>query len=291
MAEKTLFRRGPLLRLRLGLLLLTSLGLMIVDHQREQLEDVRGALSLVVYPLQYVVNLPQEIVRGVRKTLVTQTSLIAENRLLRRQNLLLKTRSQRFAALEAENMRLRELLESSLEVSERVLVADVIALELVPPSRTVVLDKGSQQGVYQGQPIIDGDGIMGQIIHVNPISSTALLITDISHALPVQINRSGVRAIASGSGSADGLELAHVPLNADVKRGDLIVSSGLDGRFPAGYPVGVVTEISVDPGEPFAKVMAVASAKVEQAREVLLLWPDRRRGPDHPSSRESIAFQ
>ncbi|MGH8525238.1 MAG: rod shape-determining protein MreC, partial [Gammaproteobacteria bacterium] len=129
MAEKTLFRRGPLLRLRLGLLLLTSLGLMIVDHQREQLEDVRGALSLVVYPLQYVVNLPQEIVRGVRKTLLTQTRLIAENRRLRRQNLLLQTRSQRFAALEAENMRLRELLESSLEVSERVLVADVIALE------------------------------------------------------------------------------------------------------------------------------------------------------------------
>jgi rod shape-determining protein MreC len=290
-AEKTLFRRGPLLRLRLGLLLLTSLGLMIVDHQREQLENVRGALSLVVYPLQYVVNLPQEIVRGVRKALVTKSSLIDENRLLRRQNLILKTRSQRFAALEAENMRLRELLESSLEVSERVLVADVIALELVSPSRTVVLDKGSQQGVYQGQPIIDGDGIMGQIIHVNPISSTALLITDISHALPVQINRSGVRAIASGSGSADGLELAHVPLNADVKRGDLIVSSGLDGRFPAGYPVGVVTVISVDPGEPFAKVMAVASAKVEQAREVLLLWPDRRQSPDHPSSRESIAFQ
>ncbi|MGH8509994.1 MAG: rod shape-determining protein MreC [Gammaproteobacteria bacterium] len=291
MAEKPLFRRGPLLGFRLGLLLLTSLGLMIVDHRREQLEDVRGALSLVVYPLQYVVNLPQELVRVARKALVTQTSLIAENRHLRRQNLMLRTRSQRFAALEAENMRLRELLESSLEVSERVLVADVIALELVPPSRTVVLDKGSQQGVYQGQPIIDGDGIMGQIIHVNPISSTALLITDISHALPVQINRSGVRAIASGSGSVDGLELAHVPLNADVKRGDLIVSSGLDGRFPAGYPVGVVTEISVDPGEPFAKVMAVASAKVEQAREVLLLWPDRRQNPDHPSSRESIAFR
>lgn len=257
-------------------MLVASVALMTVDHRTRQVEGLRSALSFVVYPLHYLVNLPQQLVEGLRSALVTQHTLIEENGHLRRQNLMLKTRMQRYAALEAENMRLRELLESSGEVGERVLVADVVSFELSAPKRQIILDKGSQQGVYAGQPIIDADGILGQVVHVNPISCTALLITDTSHALPVQINRSGIRAIASGTGSGVALELIHVPLSADVQKGDLIVSSGMDGRFPAGYPVGEVIDVAVDPSEPFAKITAQASAKVYQAREVLLVWPERR---------------
>lgn len=264
---------------------------MTVDHRYRQAEGLRAALSVVVYPLHYAVNLPQQLLDGLRHAVVTQQALIEDNRRLRHQNLMLKTRSQRFASLEAENMRLRELLESSTAVGDRVLVADVVSFELSTPKRQIILDKGSQQGVYQGQPIIDADGILGQVVHVNPISCTALLITDTSHALPVQLNRTGVRAIASGTGSGVGLELAHVPLSADVKKGDLIVSSGMDGRFPSGYPVGEVIEVNVDPSEPFAKIQAQASAKVYQAREVLLVWPEQHNAVLGASGAERFALQ
>jgi rod shape-determining protein MreC len=255
------------------LLLVVSVMLMIADYKQDYLERLRSALSLVVYPLQYLVNLPIELGKQVKGTMLTRQALTSENERLRRQNLLLKSRSQKFAAVESENMRLRELLESSLEAGERVLLAGVVSIEQDPTSRQVILDKGSKQGVYLGQPIIDAHGVMGQVIHVGPISCIGLLITDSSHALPVQINRNGIRAIATGTGSSDGLEVAYVPQNADVKQGDLLVSSGIDGRFPAGYPVGEVTRIEVNPGEPFAKISAVPTAQFHQAQEVLLVWP------------------
>jgi rod shape-determining protein MreC len=185
----------------------------------------------------------------------------------------LKSRSQKFAALEAENMRLRELLDSSVKAGEKVLVADVVAVQLEPSMKQLVLDKGSQQGVYLGQPIIDSEGILGQVVHVGPVSCVGMMITDSSHAIPVQINRNGLRAVATGTGSPDGLELTYVPVNSDVREGDLIVSSGMDGRFPAGYPVGQVKGVSIEPGELFAKVTVAASARFNTAREVLLVWP------------------
>jgi rod shape-determining protein MreC len=278
---KTLFRKGPALGFRLTALLLASLLLMTLDHRYERLEPVRSVLSVVVYPLRYLVHLPATVSAWSSESLVTRRSLTEENRRLRRQNLWLKTRSQRYAALEAENLRLRELLESSAELGDRVLAADVVAMELGSPTREMLLNKGSRHGVYRGQPIIDGNGVVGQVVHVNPISSTALLITDSSHALPVQVVRSGVRAVATGTGAGDTLDLAYVAPNADVKPGDLIVTSGMDGRFPAGYPVGAVGEIALDPNEPFARIRAEPSAKLGQIREVLLVWttePEDGRG-------------
>lgn len=270
--------------LRFAVLLLLSIVLMTVDHRLGRVEPLRAALSVVVYPLQYVVNLPVEFGQWIKESLVTHQALIEENARLRHQHLLLKSRSQKFAALESENMRLRELLASSIEVGDRMLIADVLAVELEPSTRQMVLNKGSQQGVYLGQPIIDADGIVGQVIHVSPFSCTGLLITASSHALPVQVNRSGLRAIANGTGSGDGLELAYVPLNGDVRQGDLIVTSGMDGRFPAGYPVGKITGVAVDPGEPFAKITAVASAQFNRAREVLLVWSERETAALDPVS-------
>ncbi len=279
---KTLFRDGPVLGFRLTALLLVSLVLMTLDHRYERLEPVRSVLSAIVYPLRYLVHLPATVADWSSESLVTRRSLSEENRRLRRQNLLLKIRSQRYAALEAENLRLRELLDSSVELGDRVLAADVVAMELGSPTREMLLNKGSRHGVYRGQPVIDGNGVVGQVAHVNAISSTALLITDTSHALPVQVVRSGVRAVATGTGSGDTLDLAFVAPNADVKRGDLIVTSGMDGRFPAGYPVGSVGEVALDPNEPFARIRADTSARLSQIREVLLVWttePENQRAP------------
>ena len=269
-----MFLKGPPLSLRLAVLFVLSIALMALDHyKQEQLEQVRSALSVVIYPLQYLVNLPVEVSQGLSQSLITRQALLEENARLRRENLLLRLRSQKFASLEAENRRLQELLESSMEVGERALLANVLAVEMDPSTRQVVLNKGSQQGVYLGQPIVDAHGVMGQVVHVGPFSSTGMLITDVSHALPVRINRNGLRAIATGTIAGNALELNYVPINADVRKGDLIVSSGLDGCFPPGYPVGQVTRVELGSGAPFAKVIVAPTAKLSRAYEALLVWP------------------
>jgi rod shape-determining protein MreC len=228
---------------------------------------------VVVYPLQYVVNAPVQLGAGLVENLRSRHQLLAENERLRAENLLLSTRSQRYSALEHENQRLRKLLGSSTAFEQRVVVADVLAIETTPSSRQVVLDKGSQQGVFVGQPMLDAYGVIGQVANVGLFSSTGLLITDPRHALPVLLNRSGLRSIAVGGELPDELTLSFVSVNADVKVGDLIVTSGLGGRFPAGYPVGHVKSVAVKPGDPFATVAVEPSAKVGHTREVMLVGP------------------
>ncbi len=252
---------------------MVSVVVMVADHRYGHLETLRSALSTVVYPLQYLVNLPAEAVHQMSETLVTHETLIRENTRLKEEQLMLGSRLQRFAVLEQENQRLRELLESSMQRRERVLVAELLAVELEPFRRQVVINKGQRDGAFYGQPVVDVGGVMGQIVHVGPFSSTVLLITDPSHALPVQLNRNGLRAIAVGTGQDGVLLLEHLPSNADIQRGDLVVSSGLGRRFPSGYPVGVVDDIRMEPSEPFAKVTVKPSARPGQSREVLLVWP------------------
>ncbi len=251
---------------------------MTIDHRQHHVETVRSALSVVVYPFQYLVNLPVEMGQWVVNSLVTRESLLKENARLREEHLLLSSKLQKFAALEVENQRLNELLESSFKVGERVLVAELLAVELERFQRQIVINKGSREGAFNGQPVVDAAGIMGQIVHVGPFSSTVMLITDASHAIPVQVNRNGLRAVAIGTGATNNLELEYIPNNADIRVGDLIVSSGLGSRFPPGYPVGQVTRVAIDPGEPFAKVTAIPSAKLDRSREVLLVWPQDQTG-------------
>ena len=179
--------------------------------------------------------------------------------------------------MQVENQQLRALLESSKTIGERVLIAELLSVDLDPYKREIVINKGSREGVYAGQPIIDASGVMGQVVHVGPFSSTALLITDPSHALPVQVNRNGLRAIAVGVGSENYIELPHLPNNADILVGDLLVSSGLGCVFPTGYPVGRITQIDTDPSLPFAKVIAEPTARLNRSREVLLVWPQQSK--------------
>lgn len=246
---------------------------MVVDHHQSHLKIIRSALSTLVYPLQYVVNLPVEMTEWVSVSLVTHNKLLGENDRLKHEHLLLSSKLQRFEILESENRRLRELLESSFRLNDKVLVAELVAVELQSFRRQIVINKGQREGAYDGQPIVDASGIMGQIVHVGPFSSTVLLVTDPNHALPVQVNRNGLRSIAVGTGHSDELLLENLPNNADIVIGDLIISSGLGRRFPSGYPVGQIEKISRKPGEAFAKVILKPSAQLSKSREVLMVWP------------------
>jgi len=245
---------------------------MTVDHRAAHLDQLRSLLSSVTYPIQYTVHLPIEIGQWASESLASRRELIRENTGLRRERLLTRSRLEKLAELEAENKRLRGLLDSSAKVADRVLIAEIMSVDMDPFSRRIVLNKGVNDGVATGQSIIDSNGVMGQIVNVGPFSSDAMLITDPSHALPVQVNRNGFRSIAVGTGTVSSLDLAHVPNNADVRVGDLLVTSGLGGRFPSGYPVGRVTKVARDSRQPFATVEVKPSARLERNREVLVVW-------------------
>jgi rod shape-determining protein MreC len=251
-----------------------AIALMVTDHYQNHLEQVRAVLSLAVYPIHYGVDLPVKATRWVAENTSSHQRLLNENAKLREQNFLLRSHLQKLTALETENLRLRELLDSSLKLTERVLVADLLAVELESYNRRIVLNKGSVHGVFIGQPIVDSNGVMGQVIHVGPLTSTAMLITDPSHTLPVQVNRNGLRALAMGNGSRSQLNLAYVPNNADIREGDLLVSSGMGGRFPPGYPVGTVSSVELDPALPYASITVNPTARLASSNEVLLIWPD-----------------
>lgn len=255
--------------------MLVSVALMVADHKNDHLEFVRTTISTVVYPLQYAASVTADLPGQVSLLIVDRKTLQEENERLREEQLHLYSRLQRVATLEEENRRLRALLESSVEFYERVLVAELVGIELEPFRQQIVINKGLTHEVYNGQPVVDSGGIMGQVIHVSPFSSTVLLITDPSHAIPVLVNRNGLRSVAVGLGQDNVLSLEHIPVNADIKTGDLVVSSGLGRKFPSGYPVGTVANISRIPGELFSKVLVTPSAKFGESREALLLWPDQ----------------
>ena len=219
----------------------------------------------------HIASLPVSASLWLSETVMSRQRLQQENQELRRTNLQLRGRQQKLESLEAENIRLRDLLDSSLKIGDQVLVAELIAIDLDPYKQQVIISRGSRSGVFEGQPVLDADAVMGQVIHVDPFSSIVLMITDPSHALPVQVNRNGLRTIAMGTGRINQLELANLPNNADIHEGDLVVTSGLGGHFPPGYPVAKVTEVVREPGQPFARVLAEPSANLERAREVLLV--------------------
>lgn len=280
--------RGPSLGARLLLLATASFALMFLDHRNGHLDTLRAGLSVVVYPLRLVVDLPFSAARWARDALRQRADLIAENETLRAQQLDAQARLQRLAALEAENARLRALLDSSAKVADRVLVGEIMSVDLDRYHHRVLIDKGTHNGAYRGQALLSAQGIVGQITRAEPLTSEAILISDPSHALPVEINRNGLRAIAVGSGDLTRLSLPFLPNNADVQVGDLLVTSGLGGSFPAGYPVGVITSVERDPGAPFANVTAEPKAALNRTREVLLVWsgaPPPETGADEDPKR------
>ncbi len=262
--------------MRLLVLGVFSVALMVVDARFETLKPLRSQLGLVLSPLYRLADLPSRLWSETTQTISSRSELMAENEKLKGEALLLQRRLQKLATLTEQNVRLRELLNSAALVDEKVLVGVLIGVDPNPFTHRILIDKGENDGVFLGQPVLDARGLMGQVVEVMPYTSRVLLLTDTTHSIPVQVNRNGLRAIASGTGNPERLELRHVADTADVKVGDLLVSSGMGQRFPAGYPVAVVNEVIHDSGQPFAIVRAVPTAALNRSRYVLLVFSDGR---------------
>ncbi|RKZ60485.1 MAG: rod shape-determining protein MreC [Gammaproteobacteria bacterium] len=275
---QTLFTRGPSATFRMAVLVVASIVLMTVDHRWQSLELVRGALSSVIYPLQYTIDLPIRLYYWSDEVFSSRQVLLEKNREFEARHLENRVQLQKLDIIEKENERLRELLSATSKTTERLLISEIINVDVDPYKQLILLNKGSSSDVYRGQPIIDAQGIMGQIIHVSPLSSTAMLITDASHALPVQIDRTGLRANAFGTGKMDQLNLRHLPHNIDIQIGDTLITSGLGGVFPPNYPVARITKVERPAGEPFATVIAIPLAQLDKSREVLLVWRNDATG-------------
>jgi rod shape-determining protein MreC len=274
--HRPLLLEGPSLGLRLAILAAAAVALMVADHQQQYIGVVRGWLSAAVYPVHWLVDAPGSAWRAVSETLTTRRGLTEENDRLTAENREIRLRLLRFDSLEQENQRLREARAGSARVAERSLVAEILRVDLDPYRQRVLVNKGSREDVFVGQAALDATGVFGQVMRVGPVSAEIIMISDPDHAIPVQINRTGVRTIAVGQGQAGNLMLPYLPRNADIVEGDLVVSSGLGGVFPPGYPVAKVGEVRRDPSEPLLSVSAAPLAQLDRDPEVLLVWFDNR---------------
>ncbi|HET7921857.1 MAG TPA: rod shape-determining protein MreC [Gammaproteobacteria bacterium] len=274
-----LFSSNPAGTLRTLLLVIACIALMFYDHQRGRLEQVHAALSALVYPVQAAVDAPYALAGWAREKLASHLTLLHENAALRQQTLTQAVQLQRLTALEDENMRLRALMGASSQVPGRVVVAEMLSVDLDPFRHRVVINKGTRDGVFDGQTLLDAHGIVGQIIRTDPFSSEAAFISDPSQAIQVEINRTGLRTLVLGTADVNTLSLPYLPNNADVKVGDMLISSGLGGRYPKGYPVGVIREVRRDPAEAFATVSAQPSADLNHGHTVLLYFPLEQPAP------------
>ncbi len=267
--------RGLALGPRLFLLGLVAVTLMIIDHRQQHLATIRDTLSVVLFPVQALVNLPFATWHWGRDVTAARRALLEEVRELREARLDVSVQLQRLASLEAENARLRAMMGASRQAADRVLVAEILAVDLDPYRHRFTVNKGNRHEVHVGQALLDAHGVLGQIVRVQPFTAEAILISDADHALPVIVNRNGLRTIAMGTGDTDRLSLPFLPNSADIEEGDLLVSSGLGGAFPSGYPVARVSRVERRPGAAFAEISAEPAAALQRAREVLLVWSSR----------------
>ena len=265
------------LALRYVLLVLVCFAAMLLDHRQNHVSRVRQAVSILVYPIQIVVDLPFRMTSWASSSLADRASLLDENRRLDASLRDAEVALQQLAALRVENARLRELLEASERLDDRRLVAEVLSVDLVSSQRFMV-NRGSSDAVYVGQAVLDRHGVVGQVVSVGQWTSEIVLITDADHALPVVVNRSGLRTIAVGTGDQKRLRLPYLTNTADIEPGDLLVSSGLGTVFPAGYPVARVLSLQARPGQAFVDVVAEPVSALDRDQEVLLLFSEASFG-------------
>jgi rod shape-determining protein MreC len=251
---------------------LLALGLMIVDKRYDHLGRIRRVLSVVAYPVQIAVSSPFDGWNWFRNSVTTRDTLRTEKTKLEAQLRVAQFRLQRYEALEAESQRLRALRDSTAGVTDRFLIGDVMNVDLDAFRERVLVDKGASDGVYVGQAVLDSGGVFGQVARVGELTSEVILVSDAAHAIPVQINRTGLRTIAVGSGDMSLLKLPYLPTSADIIAGDLLVTSGLGGGFPAGYPVGTVADVKRDPAQSLADVDVKPAAALDRSRELLFVW-------------------
>lgn len=251
---------------------ISAMLVMAADH-RAALNDIRAVLALVVYPLQQITDIPIRLAERLGTTISSYSDLIEENQRIKEEASFLKTRQLKYAALEKENIRLRGLLDAAHRLEQQVLVAELLAIQLDPYQHVVTVNKGSRVGIKEGQPVLDENGVAGQVLRTTPLTSEVILITDPNHAIPVQVNRNGLLTIAVGGGRIDQLILPYLPSNADIHPGDLLVTSGLGGVFPPGYPVATVSGVEPQSGRPFSMITAAPLASLDRSRELLIVAP------------------
>jgi rod shape-determining protein MreC len=260
--------------LRFFVVAAVAVALMYFDHKGTWLEQARSRAGEALYPLQIAINSPAAGLRWMRENLALRRQLIAENAALRQSALMDAAELQQLAALKAENQRFRALLQSKSRIEGRVVVAEVLAIDTDPQRHRVVLNKGSRDGIRVGQALLDAGGVVGQITRDRGDSAEALLVTDPDHAVPVEVVRNGLRTIAVGTGNLERLSLPFLTRNADIRDGDLLITSGLGGAFPPGYPVGLVTVVDGSAGDAFLEVDAEPLASLDRLHEVLLVFPE-----------------
>src|SRR5271166_1901377 len=264
--------RSTGLLLRCVLFSLLAVALMIVDKRYDHLGKIRRALSIVAYPVQLAVASPFEGWAWLRENLTTREALRSDKAKLEDELRVAEFRLQRYEALEAESRRLRALRDSTAGVGSRFIIGDIMDVDLDAFRERVLIDKGARDGVFVGQAVLDAGGVFGQVARIEQLTSEVILVSDAAHAIPVQINRNGLRTIAVGTGDMGKLKLPYLPTSADVVSGDLLVTSGLGGGFPQGYPVGTVAEVKRDPAQSLADVVVSPAAHLDRSRELMFVW-------------------
>ena len=273
--NRRLAGRGASPGFRFTLYALVSLVVMVLDQRGGWLNQARYLLQAAAYPLQLAVSSPSAALTWIREGMQTRDALRAENARLRVRQSALSLRTLNYEALARENAQLRGLARGLPPIAQRWLVAEIVNTELTTLRQRMLINRGTTNGVVAGLSVLDDSGLLGQTIHVGPWSAEVILVTDPEHAVPVQIERTGLRTIAVGAGNEGTLALPYLPANADVKPGDRLITSGLGGVFPAGYPVARVAEVHRDAIQPLAQVRAVPLAHIDSDREVALVWfPD-----------------
>lgn len=266
-----IFKHGPSPQHRLVLVLFCSALLIFFDHKMASFESLRGYLQSMVSPLQYLANTPKLAMTWVSTNLATRRQLLDENQEFRLNELEFHQQAMQLDIIKQENARLRSLLASPLRSELQKMVAEILSVDSDPYTHQLVINRGSRDGVKEGQPVLDALGIVGQILHVGQTSSRVILITDTSHAVPVRVKRNGLRLLASGSGKIDRLDHNFVPDSADIKVGDVLVTSGLGGKYPEGYPVSTISFVSNDESREFVRVYSTPIAQIDRLRYLLLL--------------------
>ena len=269
---KPIFTKGPSLGLRTLLLSLLALVLICLYSYTNILDKAADKAVDIIFPTYWLVDTPSRVRKWGENKLLSKEALLVENEHLKTELLIHRRKLQKMASVVAENTRLRQLLNSADVIDDRVLVAELVGVFPDPAVHKVIINRGSHHGVFQGQPVVDANGLVGQVVRVGHGSSVILLISDPSHAIPVQINRNGVRLVVEGHGSVHSMKLRHVSSTIDVQEGDLLVSSGLGLRFPYGYPVARVVSVRRDPGKAFVDVIAKPMADLNKNRHVLLVF-------------------
>jgi rod shape-determining protein MreC len=273
---------------RLFIAVVASIALLTMEHISARLNPVRATLSHAIDPIRYLVDLPMEATSRVAFSIRSYSSLREENKNLKETDANNQIRLLKYEALERENIRLRALLENSFKLGEQVLIAELLSVNIASPyENIVVVNKGTRFGVHIQQPVVDANGVVGQVFRALPHTSEIMLITDPNHAIPVQVNRNGLLTIAVGSGELNRLNLPFLPDNADIKPGDLLITSGLGGTFPQGYPVAVVDKFTPPASK---QITATPKASLDRNRELMIVWSNIKPislSPDQPAAEQT----